>query len=679
MSKGSAIVSILIAFVGGLLIGNLTGGGSGSSEAGEEIAAEGGSGRVGTAVDDSVDRVKVDWAEDRPWKGTANAMVTIVEISDFECPFCSRVNPTLSQIMEQYEGKVRVQWRHNPLPFHQKAPLAHRASHEVFEQAGSEKFWAYHDLLFGNQRAIERADLERYAEQVGGIDMTQFKAALDGTEHQDTITEDQAIATRIAARGTPHFVINGRKIAGAQPLEKFKEIIDAEIATAQGIVERDGADVDIYATLMQNAAAAPAAAAAAPGGDQPARPQPDPAAVYKIEVDGEPQKGPNNALVTIVEVSDFQCPFCSRVNPTMAQIQEEYGNDVRIVWFNNPLPFHQQAPAAHMAALEAFDQGGSAKFWAFHDILFQNQRELTRENLEKWAGELRLNMAQFRAALDNNEHQATIDRHQRVARSVGASGTPSFFINGRNLRGAQPFAAFKAVIDEELTKARAKVAAGTPRARVYAETIRNGATTPQTIAAPGGAAAAAKRPAAPDPDQVYEIAVPRDVPSKGARRARVTIQEFSDFQCPFCGRVNPTISQILEEYGDRVRIVWRNYPLPFHQDAPLAHQAAWEVFRQAGDAKFWAYHDVLFENQRALKREDLERYAQELGGVNMGQFRAALESNRHQARMQQDMDAIREAGARIGTPSFFINGRLLQGAQPFAAFKTAIDRALNEG
>ena len=678
MSKGSAIISILIAFVGGLLIGHLTSGG-GDGHGGDEIAAAGAAdGPLGAAPDDGVERFNIEIDDTMPMKGASDALVTIVEISDFECPFCSRVGPTITQIMNEYRGKVRIVWLNNPLPFHQNAPLAHQAAMEAFDQGGSDKFWAFHDKLFENQRELTRPNLETWAQELG-LDMGQFRAALDNSKHADTMTANQAIATRIGARGTPHFVINGRKIAGAQPFPAFKTIIDEEIAAAEAIVAAGTPASRVYATLMQNAqdsagAAAPAAAPAA----QPARPQPDPAAVYRVPVGDEPSKGPANALVTIVEVSDFECPFCSRVNPTMASIIERYGNDVRIVWFNNPLPFHQNAPGAANAALEVHQQGGDAKFWQFHDKLFENQRGLTRENLETWAQELGgINMAQFRAALDSNEHQASIQGHQTLARALGATGTPSFFINGRNLRGAQPLAAFTAIIDEELTKARALVASGTPRSGVYAATIADGATTAQTIAAPAAAAAPA-RPAAPPADQVYEIPVARDAPFKGGANAQVIIQEFSDFQCPFCGRVNPTIEQVMREYGNRVKIVWRNYPLPFHQEAPLAHEAAWEIMRQGGSEKFWAYHDILFENQRAIARNNLEAYAEQVGGINMGQFRAALDNRTHQARMQQDVDAISEAGARIGTPSFFINGRLVQGAQPFEAFKTAIDRALAE-
>ena len=665
MSKGSAIIAILIAFLGGILIGNLASSGGGE---GDEITAEAGAGGAQGDADDI--------NAGRPWKGGENALVTIVEISDFECPFCSRVGPTIEQIAEEYGDRVKIVWRNNPLPMHPNAPLAHQAAMEVFEQGGNEKFWEYHDLLFANQRQLTRPNLERWAEQVGGVDMGQFRSALDNEDHKALVQEDQQWASSIDAGGTPHFVINGQKIAGAQPFDRFKEIIDAELEKAQELVDNGTAPREVFAARFREAFPSGGRPGAAAPSEPQARPQPDPAAVYRVPVDGQPTQGSDNALITIVEVSDFECPFCGRVQPTLARIKEEYGNDVRIVWRNNPLPFHQNAMPAHQAAMEIFEQGGAAKFWRFHDLAFENQRGLTRENIESWARQIGgINLAQLRAAMDNNEHQDKIQADQTLARSLGASGTPAFFINGRNLRGAQPFEAFKAVIDEELAKAREMIRNGTPRGGLYAAIIADGATEPQTT---GGNAPAPQPAAQPPADQKYEIAVPDDVPSKGPRNAPVVIQEFSDFECPFCGRVLPTLEQITREYGNRVRIVWRNFPLPFHQNAQLAHEAAWEVFDQAGSEKFWAYHDVLFENRSAMQRADLERYAEQLGGINMNRFRQALDTHRHADRIRADQTAVQEAGARIGTPSFFINGRLVQGAQPFEAFKAQIDRALAE-
>ncbi|MCB9601439.1 MAG: thioredoxin domain-containing protein [Sandaracinus sp.] len=683
MSRGSAIIAIMIAFVGGFAIGQVTGGGSGEESEVADVrveapveAARGAGAPEGAPAPGEVVRYRVPVTADQPSKGPEDALITIVEWSDFQCPFCSRVGPTLSRIQNEYRGQVRVVWRNNPLPFHQEAGPAAQLSLEAFEQGGSEKFWQMHDLLFENQRALTRADLERYAQQVG-LDMAQVRAALDNNEHQAKITADQQLAASLGARGTPAFFINGVQLMGAQPFEAFKEVIDREIAHARRLVQGGTPARNVYAEIIRNGRTSPAPEPERPAAAQPQQPQqqPDPNAVYKVEIQAPaPQRGPDDALVTIVEVSDFECPFCSRVEPTINRLLEEYPRDVRVVWLNNPLPFHRNAGPAHNLAMEAFEQGGNAKFWAIHAKLFENQRELTRENLERWAQEAGLNMAQVRAALDNNEHNAVIERQQGVARGVGATGTPSFFINGRNLRGAQPYERFKAMVDEELAKARALVERGTPRNRVYATIIADGATSPQFIAAPGGAQPGAAAPA-PAPER-YEIPVPRNAPTKGAARgARVVIQEFSDFQCPFCGRVNPTIAQILEEYGDRVQIIWRNYPLPFHQQAHLAAQASLEAFRQGGNEKFWAYHDLLFTNQRDMERPALERYAEQLG-LNMAQFRQALDTERHKAAVDADMEAVRTAGAQIGTPSFFINGRLLQGAQPFEAFKREIDAAL---
>lgn len=681
MSKGSAIISILIAFVAGVTIGHLMGqGGSGGSdqlaEIGMDEGARGDAAGAAPAAGD-VERLRAQVPENSPQRGPDDALVTIVMWSDYECPFCARVEPTLSRIVNEFGNDVRIVWRDNALPFHQNAKPAAAAAREAYAQGGNAKYWQMHDLLFQNQRALSRADLERYAEQIG-LDMNRFRAALDNGTHNAVIDRDMAEAAQLGARGTPAFFINGRQLMGAQPYEQFETVIREELATARRMVQQGTPRNAVYATLMRNARTSPAPEPAAAQPQQPARPQPDPSAIYKVPIGNSAQKGPADALVTIVGFSEFECPFCARVLPTLQQIQEEYGNDVRIVFKHNPLDFHRNAMPAAEASLEVLAQGGPEKFWAYHDKLFQNQRSLTRENLERWAEELGgINMNRFRAALDNGTHRPAIEADQQLARSLGATGTPAFFINGRNLRGAQPFAAFKAVIDEELARARQLVESGTPRSRVYEAAIRDGHTSPQMLPAPSGAAAPSA-PAQPPAEQVYEIPVPRNAPSRGPANAPVTIQLFSDFECPFCGRIRPTIDQIVERYGNKVRIVWRNYPLPFHQNAPLAHEAAMEVFAQAGSQKFWQYHDVLFENQRALSRADLERYAQELGGIDMARFRRALDNRTHQAAVQADMTAVQEAGARIGTPSSFINGRLVQGAQPFPAFQAAIDKALEE-
>ena len=648
--------------IGGFMVGHVVGsrsGTEGSAEAGSDQAAA-----ADVAVAGDVERFKVPVTSAQPQKGPQDALVTIVEFSEFQCPFCARVLPTMKQVEETYGDKVRVVWRNNPLPFHKDAAPAAALAMEAYAQGGDDKFWEVHDVLFANQKALSRAQLEDYA-KAAGLDMDKVKKALDEGTHKKLVDDDQAVANQFGARGTPYFFVNGRQLRGAMPFNAFQKVIDEELATAEALLKQGVNKNQIYATVTKDGLTKPAAPK--PADKKPRPGQPDPKAVYKVPLQGnEPQKGPDDALVTIVEFSDFECPFCGRVEPTMKEVEKKYGKDVRVVWMNNPLPFHKNAKPAATAGLEAHAQKGDKAFWAMHEKMFANQKALTAENLEAWGKELGLNGSKLKKALAEDKYAKTIQQQQTLANTLGARGTPAFFINGRNLRGAQPLAAFTALIDEELAKAKELVKKGTPRSKVYETTIANGETGPK--AAP----AAAK----PDANKVYNIPLPKNAPTKGAAKAKVVIQEFSDFQCPFCSRVNPTIAQVMKEYGDKVQIVWRDYPLPFHKDAQPAAQAAREVFAQKGDKAFWAYHDLLFQNQKALTRPNLEKFAEQVGGINMKAFKEALDSGKHKAAVDADMAAVTKAGARIGTPSFFINGKLLQGAQPYAAFKAAIDSAL---
>ena len=203
--------------------------------------------------------------------------------------------------------------------------------------------------------------------------------------------------------------------------------------------------------------------------------RPDSTGYYKVEVGDAQARGPEDALITIVTWSDFQCPYCNRVSPTIDALRKDYGQDLRYVFKHNPLSFHTNARPAAIAAEAAGEQG---KFWEMHDKLFANQRDLTEKNFIAWARELGLDVKKFKRDLDNAAIAERVDRQQKEGMALGARGTPSFFVNGRFLAGAQPVAAFKKIIDEEMTKAKAKVAAGTSRDQVYAETIAEGRTSP---------------------------------------------------------------------------------------------------------------------------------------------------------------------------------------------------------
>jgi protein-disulfide isomerase len=405
----------------------------------------------------------------------------------------------------------------------------------------------------------------------------------------------------------------------------------------------------------------------------PARPQEDPKAVYRIPVDDSPAKGPADALVTIVESSDFECPFCKRVTPTMKQIEEAYAGKVRFVFKHNPLAFHPKALPAAIASEEARAQGGAGKFWAMHDRLFESAPNLDRAALEKAAQELGLDMAAFRKALDEKRHEGRIQRDQALVTSVGAGGTPTFFINGRKVAGAMPLEVFKAVIDEELRKAEEMVRGGVPAAGVYARILEKAATAPVVLpsAAPAPGAAPQPPPGPPPAPPASKVGFRPDDPVRGAKEATVTVVLFSDFQCPFCSRVEPTLAQLQKEYPKDVRVVWKHQPLPFHAQAMPAALAS-EAAREQG--RFWEMHGRMFENQASLGPAQYEQWAKEIG-LDSRKFQASLGSEKAKARIQEDSQLGTRVGAN-GTPTAFVNCRQVVGAVPYEAYKRVVDEEI---
>jgi len=190
----------------------------------------------------------------------------------------------------------------------------------------------------------------------------------------------------------------------------------------------------------------------------------------------------------------------------------------------------------------------------------------------------------------------------------------------------------------------------------YAESLRKGAELRVNLAAPVS--------------PVFDIATD-DQPSKGGARAAVTIVEFTDFQCPSCAQVQPVLHRLVTEYGDRVRLVARDYPLPQHADAFRAAEAA-EAAREQG--KYWEYSAKLFGNQSALGADSLKRYATELG-LDRAKFDAALDGAKYSGQVRRDLVDGQKVGVN-GTPSVFVNGRRVSD-RTYAGLKAAIDAALN--
>lgn len=546
---------------------------------------------------------------------------------------------------------VRFCFKHNPLPFHRDAEPASTAALAAGAQG---RYWPMHDVLMANQRNLERADLESYARKLG-LDMTAFKRALDQGASAKQIQSDMDEAAIFGARGTPTFFINGRRLLGAQPFEKFEALIVPAAAKADRQLRQGTPRSQLYARLTDKGVSR------APDRDFPRAGPPPRTNRYRITLNANERcRGPSDAKVTIVEYGDYQCPYCARIETTLKALMESFDGDVRVCFRNNPLPFHPFAIPAAEAALAAGDQG---RYWQMHNLLFSEQEDLSRETLDRLAGQLHLDMTRYHRAMDNLEHKALMDAEAATAREFAVKGTPVFFINGTRLNGAERQEVFKALVEIEINAADALIQNGTPRSAVYERLIAAGTPRSQV----------AETPPPTTTPKTWPVTVGRAY-VRGNANAPVTIIAFMDFQCPYCSRASDTIKKVQERYGDKVRVAVKHNPLPFHGNARLAAKAALAAGEQG---RFWEMYDKAYANQLALDRNTLLKHARSLN-LDMARFEMDLGSDELDGIISEDMEQAKAVGAK-GTPTFFINGRRLTGAQPLGAFVDLIDDELHNG
>ncbi|MBI2390024.1 MAG: thioredoxin domain-containing protein, partial [Deltaproteobacteria bacterium] len=354
---------------------------------------------------------------------------------------------------------------------------------------------------------------------------------------------------------------------------------------------------------------------------------PEDTSVWKVDIGHSPVKGPKDARVTVVLFSDFQCPFCKRIEPTFQQLEKEYAGKIRFVWKNQPLSFHNRAMPTAIAAWEAKKQKGDEGFWKMHDALFASQPKLEDADIEAAAKTIPgLDVAKVMEAVKSNKWKDEIQKDVDQAEELKVQGTPHSFVNGRVVNGAQPFEKFKKVVDEELAKAEAKIKAGVAPEKVYEETIKGGK---------GGGIAA--------------LPIPAYAPVLGKKDAKVVIHVFSDYQCPFCkraevamagpdGKVDPMSAGLKaseDKYKDQIAIVWRDFPLGFHNRARQAANFAKEAKAQKGMDGYWKAHDELFASQPKLEDADLEAIAKKLG-LDWAKVKAAMDTDKYKAEIDQD-------------------------------------------
>ncbi len=395
-----------------------------------------------------------------PAVGPADAPITIVAWSDYACGYCNRAQQTLDRLDRLYPGQIR--WVYRELPLDDDHPLAAEAALAAAVQG---KFRPMHERLYAVRGHVDRADVELIARELG-LDMIRFRADLDAGTYRKQIAADVADAVALGISGTPTFFVNGRPVHGSQPLSVFAAVVDEELARAADV--RKTKPADLYEALVTTGKLS---ADATPGTSNDVQ-RLDPRASYHIGL-GLPghQNGPDDALVTIVEWSDFECPFCAQEAPVLARVRKKYGADVRVVYRHYPVLFHRESVIAAEAGAAAADQG---KFWAFHDQVFGHFGKLSRADLESYAQAAGLDLARFRAALDDRRFHDAVIAEGAGAEAFGVEGTPTMFINGQPIVGAINDEALDRLIAAHLGAAKAAVDRGLKRGDFYATVMSMG-------------------------------------------------------------------------------------------------------------------------------------------------------------------------------------------------------------
>lgn len=378
--------------------------------------------------------------------GDEDADVVIIEFTDLQCPYCARYSAeTLPSLITDYVETGRVRYEFRDLPLDQLHPLARDASVAARCAGEQNNYLEMHDILFvqqnvwGNSETTHKEMFEQYASELE-LDVDAFKNCLENGQYDEEIEASVQEALQLELNSTPYFVVNGFPIIrGAQPFENFEYVIE--------LAENDQLVAAIMESQQQQQIQQQQQA-------QQQQEQPEPVNVGKVPEGDSYVMGDDDAPITIVEYTDYQCPFCSRhFSQTFDKIRENYIDKgiVRYVFKDFPLSFHAQATQAAVAAHCAKAQDA---FYEMHQTLFNNQASWGNDNVDTflsgYAADLGLDVEAFDTCLQSGEYDRAIEEDFIQGSNFGVTGTPAFFVNGLFVNGAQPYQLFEQVIQAQL-------------------------------------------------------------------------------------------------------------------------------------------------------------------------------------------------------------------------------------
>jgi len=320
--------------------------------------------------------------------------------------------------------------------------------------------------------------------------------------------------------------------------------------------------------------------------------------------------------VEIVLFSDFQCPFCARFSQPFRELQikgiDGIATTVRFKHF--PLPMHPKAQLAHQAAAAAAEQG---KFWEMHDLLFGN-------HFVGYAQSLGLDLDRFRRDLDSDRIRQIVDADRADGQNARISGTPTLYVNGREYVGNRSFDQLAQIVQGERRRARALA-------------------------------------------EISDTSM-----SLGPANAPVTLEVFADLQSPVSRPAIDALNGLMKSYPSEVRLQFRNFPLAFHPQSALAHEAA---VTAAKAGRFWEFITYLLDHPESLREPELIALAGRLG-LDQASFAETLHEHRYAARVEADLQAGVKKGIR-GSPAILVNGRRIDGVPTRQMLTEYVESALS--
>jgi protein-disulfide isomerase len=376
---------------------------------------------------------------DDPTKGPKDALVTIVAFSEFESPFCKRAAATLDELLVAYPDDLRVVWKDNPLPFNKRARPTASFARYVYADKGERAFWRTHDALFASQPKLLDDDLRAIAATVG-VPWGEAKAAIDANKFGDKIDQSIELGGDVDARGTPHFFVNGRRLAGSRPLDAFKALVDEMLVKARDLVARGTPREGVYDAIIREGREAPPLV-------KKAVPRPDASS---------PSRGSAAAPVVIQQFATFPCGACARSARVLADLEAEYQGRIRIVWRFLLAGSDAGALLAAQAGIETFAQRGSASFATFHERVLEAQQrsELDEKILLRIATETAVDTAKLKQAWSTGRHKSRVVADSDLGTQMGLDKSPSFTVGDYLIPGDARGPVFKKAINRALREAK---------------------------------------------------------------------------------------------------------------------------------------------------------------------------------------------------------------------------------